>query len=641
MGQRHQVFVIARIGGRYRCVGAFHSQWLWGTAAVSACARLLRALANPLNAAAVASELALASEYPYLTGLVLSTFRLDCQLLRMHGLSVLSNATVPSRCMNDDGYTCVDVSEPGKPRYCFWFSRRGRMPMDQYLRYYEDEDLPSEDDYTRVGMTKLVTLEALAETWPTDFQLQDAGESGAADPRTDDQTSDSAPAKGSENTLAELSFRATVQKLLQPDSTDSDDTDTVAQIMQTRYVTPLREELLAIAQAGPLSANGITLLALLISTGRDKLVDLSPWLRHDALRADQLDLLVDALQHAETIDISASTSLTADVVQALVPKLPNLRHLFAFGCTNLGPLTERLPLTTYLATALLKEAVVHKRMPENGVLNIACVRVAAPKDAPAALTVFAFAQPLASYGALSTQAQMLMMFAATAPRSSVAAPERFGVELAHCGAEGVVRGFNTLLRLIYEGRDGMCDSASFFLRAAFHATGTLPIRLPDDDDAEEQPSESFGCLPSLANDGEGGGDLTAAPRRPGWSLVFDTRGPPARNALTGLLSMLDITGATTSDSSVYAFVRWAYASGTTGRLVAAESLSVRDWAARHGLDGGPALDECDRLLSVAKAVLLSVEQAERVRVSRKATSRRDMMAMMTADLLDRPPPRSG
>jgi hypothetical protein len=34
MGQRHQLFAIAKIGGRYRSLAALHHQWLYGFTAL-------------------------------------------------------------------------------------------------------------------------------------------------------------------------------------------------------------------------------------------------------------------------------------------------------------------------------------------------------------------------------------------------------------------------------------------------------------------------------------------------------------------------------------------------------------------------------------------------------------------------------
>lgn len=51
MGQRHQLFVIAKINNRYRCLAAIHHQWLYGHTALRRCLgtlEIFQAVANRL-----------------------------------------------------------------------------------------------------------------------------------------------------------------------------------------------------------------------------------------------------------------------------------------------------------------------------------------------------------------------------------------------------------------------------------------------------------------------------------------------------------------------------------------------------------------------------------------------------------------
>lgn len=65
MGQRHQVFLIARVvphnspqgEARYRCVGAFHHQWCYGRLPLRATHRLLTLFKNEDNAEIIREEL--------------------------------------------------------------------------------------------------------------------------------------------------------------------------------------------------------------------------------------------------------------------------------------------------------------------------------------------------------------------------------------------------------------------------------------------------------------------------------------------------------------------------------------------------------------------------------------------------------
>lgn len=64
MGQRHQVFIIARIRTAqgetyYRCVGALHHQWCYGTLPLFAASRFLILIKQKDNTAVVREELRL------------------------------------------------------------------------------------------------------------------------------------------------------------------------------------------------------------------------------------------------------------------------------------------------------------------------------------------------------------------------------------------------------------------------------------------------------------------------------------------------------------------------------------------------------------------------------------------------------
>lgn len=63
MGQRHQTFIIARIiphgqtAAKYRCIGAFHSQWCYGTLPLKATLRFLTLIKQPANAEIIRYEI--------------------------------------------------------------------------------------------------------------------------------------------------------------------------------------------------------------------------------------------------------------------------------------------------------------------------------------------------------------------------------------------------------------------------------------------------------------------------------------------------------------------------------------------------------------------------------------------------------
>ncbi|KAL8858959.1 MAG: hypothetical protein Q9178_004440 [Gyalolechia marmorata] len=62
MGQRHQLFVIARINGRYRQLAAIHHQWLYGHTALRRCRDTLNIFGNKTNRIPLQQELIAASQ---------------------------------------------------------------------------------------------------------------------------------------------------------------------------------------------------------------------------------------------------------------------------------------------------------------------------------------------------------------------------------------------------------------------------------------------------------------------------------------------------------------------------------------------------------------------------------------------------
>lgn len=57
MGQRHQLFVIAKINGRHRTLCVIHHQWLYGQTALKRCLGTLQTFANPANRVPLEQEL--------------------------------------------------------------------------------------------------------------------------------------------------------------------------------------------------------------------------------------------------------------------------------------------------------------------------------------------------------------------------------------------------------------------------------------------------------------------------------------------------------------------------------------------------------------------------------------------------------
>ena len=64
MGQRHQIYVIAKVAGRYRGLAALHNQWLYGSPAVARCRRALQVFRAAENRVPIQQKLLAARSRP-------------------------------------------------------------------------------------------------------------------------------------------------------------------------------------------------------------------------------------------------------------------------------------------------------------------------------------------------------------------------------------------------------------------------------------------------------------------------------------------------------------------------------------------------------------------------------------------------
>ena len=151
MGQRHQLFVIAKVFRRYRTLAALHNQWLYGERPLERCLRLLAILQTKSNRIPITQELRAAREKPeeFWTGdaivqafpfiatclTVGSSFEPDVGYsARVHPMAF--NTTL-DQVDNNDGITVIDISNLDRFRYCFAFpDKRRPLSASAYLSLY-------------------------------------------------------------------------------------------------------------------------------------------------------------------------------------------------------------------------------------------------------------------------------------------------------------------------------------------------------------------------------------------------------------------------------------------------------------------------------------------------------------------------
>ncbi|KAJ7507695.1 hypothetical protein B0H11DRAFT_1848900 [Mycena galericulata] len=219
MGQRHQVFIVARVvphgeaSARFRCVGAFHHQWsafAFYALPLKAARRFMSLIKQKDNALIVKEELrAIQGKYgpghsepnPYSTFLLASAWCVDLEPPDYYASGVSFKNGVLEATMgstegdNNDGITVFDITDPTNPSYCFVstfgleasVSVPQRVPLsaEQYARAYypvpsdkekEDEGVKLNEDDVQAKIDslrdeRLMTLDVLAEAWPDEYEL--------------------------------------------------------------------------------------------------------------------------------------------------------------------------------------------------------------------------------------------------------------------------------------------------------------------------------------------------------------------------------------------------------------------------------------------------------------------------------------
>ncbi|KAL8868710.1 MAG: hypothetical protein Q9174_004813 [Haloplaca sp. 1 TL-2023] len=218
MGQRHQLFVIARINGRYRQLAAIHHQELYGHTALRRCRDILNIFSNTTNRIPLQQELIAASRtdhdfwldsyndknehvpFPFvMTCLVTgASFNVDGYY---HSVLIEPFFMPYNGGDNNDGITIFDITEPGDVHYCFvdfkghycFVDFKGieserevdlNTPLSArtYLEAYyilhngdgahKDDGASNDHVADMLALVQsfegkpLITLAALAETWP-------------------------------------------------------------------------------------------------------------------------------------------------------------------------------------------------------------------------------------------------------------------------------------------------------------------------------------------------------------------------------------------------------------------------------------------------------------------------------------------
>jgi hypothetical protein len=144
MGQRHQLFVIAKIANRYRGLAVFHHQWLFGALALERCIRILTIFSAPANRLPIQQELTAARRldeefwtkprswenfevpFPFITTCLLLGASFDVKAVYNSRVTLEPFNMAFNEGDNNDGITVIDITNLTHVRYCFVFWRDWR-----------------------------------------------------------------------------------------------------------------------------------------------------------------------------------------------------------------------------------------------------------------------------------------------------------------------------------------------------------------------------------------------------------------------------------------------------------------------------------------------------------------------------------
>ncbi|CAA7259652.1 unnamed protein product [Cyclocybe aegerita] len=314
MGQRHQVFLIARIvpdgkpsKARYRCIAALHHQWTYGCLALKAVTRFMALVKQRDNSEIIQDEIRSANELygslepqqklprvlcPYLQFLACVAWCVNFSGEPYEAMYAPDSIILPASMAsfdgdNNDGITIIDLTILESPSYCYVkFSRPKSINARQYIQAQVQSALrPLES-------LPLISTDVLEEVWPSDYRT--------------------------------VQKRGRVPSSVMPAGVDADlaafDIDKI--LSEPFDIVRLKKYLLA---QDRIEDNLLHLFNKIIEleTKNDQVVDLSQY----RLRHEQISKILSSHTNVEVLKLSHNKAVSMAFVQQLSPTLPRLRRL--------------------------------------------------------------------------------------------------------------------------------------------------------------------------------------------------------------------------------------------------------------------------------------------------------------------------
>ncbi|KZT12653.1 uncharacterized protein LAESUDRAFT_709867 [Laetiporus sulphureus 93-53] len=369
MGQRHQAFVIARVvphgsadgQAKYRCIAAWHNQWCYERLPLRATSRLITLLKQKDNAEIVEAEIrSIHGKYgrfgkepcipqapcPFTAALLALAWNagdLDTKERYMGGMAFthcLLNAGMG--CWdgdNNDGISIIDVTDPGRPAYCFMMDDR-LLSASGYLHLYRGDPVFNRRYIDALNGVEMISVEMLAEAWPKVFRYDGLTEGHPLQADTGDSSSTVAP-------LTDIALKPALMRFI-----ELEDVDALDQFLWLPGKADQMKSL--IRELKPIPATAALLLRKLYGNDIPSL-DLTDF----DLTQEVLLQLVSNLGKLTALNLSFNTRITADTVHLVLTTVPSLRRLVLMGCTSVTEKELYQLLQTYPRIFYNLEALMH------------------------------------------------------------------------------------------------------------------------------------------------------------------------------------------------------------------------------------------------------------------------------------------
>ncbi|KAF8971382.1 hypothetical protein BDZ97DRAFT_1913870 [Flammula alnicola] len=367
MGQRHQVYIIARVvphgnpdKPNYRCIGALHHQWCYGSLPLKAATRFLTLMKQKDNAEIIREEVrALNGLYgstmrevpvipntpcPFTSFLLSSAWTTDLsEPDNMYGSNTMR---LPAKVGtlegdNNDGITVIDVTDPETPSYCFVFlDERKPISATQYIRTYypETEDMEEVVDLKAIEASgtelneaqrnwlheqtvvstfrgfdsiPLVSIHKLAEAWPREYKAPRDSAPG----ETVVEAADELPS------LADLTLGPALELALR-----NDDNAGTEQLERLLFLPDKARKIMdTLRNQSPMPDAGVSLLAKLLNAEvkDNKVINLSGF----HLTGAQIIAVLPQDGDVEVLELSHNDQVKVDTVEKVITMYPSLRRL--------------------------------------------------------------------------------------------------------------------------------------------------------------------------------------------------------------------------------------------------------------------------------------------------------------------------